>query len=321
MPQEKLNIFASHCSNDKEILAELKHFFSFHNINFFLAHEDIKPAEDYIYEIKRQLNDCDIFLLYANENSKKSKFCNQEIGWALSMNKPFITIGNNTIEDFAWGLMERSQAITLSSCRSIDYDHSDLGFKILNTAIDLLNIDEKHTLKKISSKIKNLKENSYNGFRIHSPEKMEYSYDNNYGHEHSFDESWINLVPCSYNDYSYKTVFDCFLGKSLQFKIRICYEGQPTSRHTKEEVLGNFLFLNEKFLSVFSMEHQNPNKELVDTIKHLLNDYRLCSHLKSDNFLSSNVVKLSLFRDEKQLFKNMHEAAQSKRSPLRSLTV
>ena len=77
----KLSIFVSHEHHDKKLLSEVRDIFTFHGIQFFLAHEDIGGGRNYITRIEEELNNCDIFLLYANERSQGSFFCNQEIGW------------------------------------------------------------------------------------------------------------------------------------------------------------------------------------------------------------------------------------------------
>jgi hypothetical protein len=53
-------------------------------VRAFLAHDDIEPSEEWDEEIIRELNECAVFIVVLSEESKRSQYVNQEIGFALA---------------------------------------------------------------------------------------------------------------------------------------------------------------------------------------------------------------------------------------------
>ena len=228
----------SHDSKDKEILSELKDVFSEHGIHLFLAHEDIPGGEDYIEKIKTELFESDIFILYANDNSKNSYFCNQEIGWSLALNKPFITIGNGD-----WGLMPKQQCYRLRSGEEFECFSSIMKDE---RTINAISQPQFAQYKKKLSALKVLKRMNYSGFYMHSKEVPS-----------KLSDEWIHLISYSWNDNFFYIGFDVEYTINDQKKKRdykIGYRGQVggSSRqcsYTSDKMSKYFLWLPDNFLS------------------------------------------------------------------------
>ncbi len=49
----------------------------------FVAHEDIAPTTDWLNEIRKALNTCHAFTALICEEFPKSRYCDQEVGFAM----------------------------------------------------------------------------------------------------------------------------------------------------------------------------------------------------------------------------------------------
>ena len=87
-----LRTFISHSSKNYEIANILKNQFINFGISGFVAHKDIEPAKKWIEEIRTALKSMEVMLLLVTEDSCKSWWVNQEIGFALSQNIPIIPV-------------------------------------------------------------------------------------------------------------------------------------------------------------------------------------------------------------------------------------
>ena len=269
--------FMSHDHRDKEILSELKAIFLEHGIHLFLAHEDISGGEDYIEKIKTELCESDIVILYANNNSKNSHFCNQEIGWSLSLNKPFITIGNGD-----WGLMPKQQCYKLKPGKEFECFSSIMRDERVIKAVSKF-----EQYKKKSNALKVLAKMNYSGFRVHSkvPSRSE---------EEKLSNKWIHLIPNSHNNFWFYTGFIIKYIINHQKEERyykIGYSGQigGNSRKcsfTNKKMNKHFLWLPDNFLSrrieiedgvlLNDIKYTNVDK----AISILLRDYEYDKNLK-----------------------------------------
>lgn len=101
-------IFISHLSGLKKSAALLKGCLEEYAISCFVAHEDIKPSREWEQEIEKALCSMDALCAIISEGFHESKWCDQEVGWALGRNVLFIPIGRNAMP---YGFMEKYQAI------------------------------------------------------------------------------------------------------------------------------------------------------------------------------------------------------------------
>jgi len=88
------NIFISYSSEDIINVNVLKKQIeeSGNDIDVFVGENDIRPSENYLNRISSEIKQCDLFILFWSENSKKSDWVNQEIGHAYALNKTILPI-------------------------------------------------------------------------------------------------------------------------------------------------------------------------------------------------------------------------------------
>jgi len=116
-----LRVFLSYSSEDKRIAGEIKSYLKSLGFDVFLAHEDIEPSVEWQEKIIQNLKDCDVFLPIISENFQRSKWTDQETGFALALNKLIIPISLGTLP---YGFIGRLQALKLENdihdaCRKI----------------------------------------------------------------------------------------------------------------------------------------------------------------------------------------------------------
>ena len=85
-------VFISHDSAVKEEVAKLKGDLESYGISAFVAHEDISPTEEWQEVIKKALCTMDAFVALLTEGFHKSKWTDQEVGYALCRNVPIIPV-------------------------------------------------------------------------------------------------------------------------------------------------------------------------------------------------------------------------------------
>lgn len=84
--------FISHTSEQKNIAKRLRDELRPHNIDAFVAHEDIKPSEEWEKEIDRALKTMDFFISIHTEGFNERTWCQQEIGYAVARNIKIIPV-------------------------------------------------------------------------------------------------------------------------------------------------------------------------------------------------------------------------------------
>ena len=306
---DKVNIFVSHEHKDAALLSKLKNIFSFHGINIFLAHEDIPGGNDYLHVINQQLNKCDVFILHANEQSMKSIFCNQEIGFAISKEKPFLTIADDTTEEFHWGLMKPLQVVTKIIVENPDYFKA---FKEVFKAIIVIKGIRKPIFVEYKKKLSYLEKNQFNGFLVHKPKTSNILISTTLPSDTKLPKNEINLVPDGWNDGGFNTTFHICLGQYHLGRIKICYAGQMEDQHTYNQLPERFLFLPRNFLSSSIQIYKH---DLLLDLQYLLNDYNVMErHLDLQPLYNSKVVSNSIFRDnpvELQKFRSQNARPSS----------
>ena len=85
-------LFISHIAKDKAIAIRLRNVLKTYNIEAFVAHEDIKPSEEWQIEIERALQTMDFFVSIHTKGVRESIWCQQEIGYAACRNVKMIPI-------------------------------------------------------------------------------------------------------------------------------------------------------------------------------------------------------------------------------------
>lgn len=111
----QFRLFMSHKSEVKKNVATLKQELEFFGISGFVAHEDIHPTSEWQDEIENALVTMDGFVAILTEKFHDSDWTDQEIGYAMARNVPFISI---KLDRDPYGFIGKFQAL---SCQ---WDHA-----------------------------------------------------------------------------------------------------------------------------------------------------------------------------------------------------
>lgn len=101
-------VFISHSTTKKLLTSQLKKELAEYGIDCFVAHEDIEPTSQWLIEIKKALNSCNCLVAILCSEFPKSKFCDQELGYALSLDKFVIPV---RVEIDPYGFMAPLQGV------------------------------------------------------------------------------------------------------------------------------------------------------------------------------------------------------------------
>ncbi|HUW34009.1 MAG TPA: toll/interleukin-1 receptor domain-containing protein [Planctomycetota bacterium] len=85
-------VFVSYSSSDLNLANFLKNLLVPHGIDVFVAEDSLLPGASLSAELKARINSCDLFLLLWSRNSRASSWVQQEVGAAVSADKPAIPI-------------------------------------------------------------------------------------------------------------------------------------------------------------------------------------------------------------------------------------
>jgi predicted adenine nucleotide alpha hydrolase (AANH) superfamily ATPase len=77
-------LFLSYSVKDRELAGEVKQRLSGAGFDVFLAHEDIKPTDEWLRRIETELKRCHVFIAILSGNFRNSEWTDQEAGYALS---------------------------------------------------------------------------------------------------------------------------------------------------------------------------------------------------------------------------------------------
>lgn len=105
----RFRLFVSHIAKDKHQATFIKNALEYYGISCFVAHEDIRPTQQWLGEIEKALNVMDGMLAVHTAGYSQSIWCQQEVGFALGRDVKIISIRNG--EDPV-GFISKDQAIT-----------------------------------------------------------------------------------------------------------------------------------------------------------------------------------------------------------------
>ena len=103
-----LRFFISHSHVDKVKAAELKEHLESLGAQAFVAHEDIKPTLHWQHEMRDALESMHVLVALLTKDFRKSKWTDQEVGYAISSTVPVIPI---RMEVSPYGFMGEVQAL------------------------------------------------------------------------------------------------------------------------------------------------------------------------------------------------------------------
>ncbi len=104
-------LFLSHKTEVKKETAELKEKLKLFGISGFVAHEDIRPTEEWQSEIENALFSMDAFVALMTEDFHGSNWTDQEVGFAFGRSVPIISV---KLGKDPYGFLGKSQAISCS---------------------------------------------------------------------------------------------------------------------------------------------------------------------------------------------------------------
>lgn len=266
---EETKIFVSHHHSDKVLLARVKAWLEHYGIRLFLAHQDIKEGESDIPAIKREIQQCDMFFVFGNENTQGSHACNHEVGMALAYDRQIIlSLGKDMSP---WGFLPRQQAIAIRS-------EGDLFAELLRAVASRLPDGDDLN--------ENCKILDTSGFRLFA------------NGDTNDDQGAVVLTPNNnWNDFRYCTEFYISVGTQQAGTVKICHKGQKKGRHTSRDMPPKFPFLAPGFISRIDYSSVFDNKNQRAAISRLLNDVGVTPSLGIP-FESDDVFRFSLFRDD-----------------------
>lgn len=103
-------LFISHCVSQKASVAALRDTFDALGITGFVAHEDIEPSREWEREIERALRTAEALLAVISDDFCASRWCDQEVGYALGRDLPVIPVRFNATPH---GFIAKIQAISV----------------------------------------------------------------------------------------------------------------------------------------------------------------------------------------------------------------
>jgi hypothetical protein len=123
--------FISHTAKNKSIATRLRDVLKTYNIIAFVAHEDIKPSEDWQVEIERALKTMDFFISIHTKGFSESIWCQQEVGYAVCRNIKIIPV---KFDQDPQGFIGKIQALIRGSKNAED---------VAQNILEILKNDEK----------------------------------------------------------------------------------------------------------------------------------------------------------------------------------
>ena len=89
---DKLHIFISHLSAERQFAAELQAQLEKFGCKCFVAHNDIEPTEEWERAILTWLSRCDLLVALLHEGFHDSHWTDQEIGFVMGRGKPVFAL-------------------------------------------------------------------------------------------------------------------------------------------------------------------------------------------------------------------------------------
>lgn len=279
----ELKVFISHHHNDAKALTNLKEELKHYGINCFLAHEDIHPGEHDLLRIEQELRACDFFLLIGTDESRKSPFVNQEIGFAYALKDKKRIISTFQHDCSTWGFIERQQAVKFR-----EIEEEPFCKKIIHCIAK-----DAHENTYLYNKQSSLNVLGVDGFIKNEPKQNKL-------------ENKLTLTVTGHDDYGFKT--SCSLTDSKKqttlATLNIAHCDFPDCKEfkrlknwakTKNNITDflndDFTFLSKKFFSCIQFEDE-ITEENKQAIRCLFNDIESCQELK-DLYGKKTVVEAS----------------------------
>jgi hypothetical protein len=116
-----MKVFFSYSSRDRVRVGEIKQEMeSKYGIEVFLAHEDIEPCTEWQTRIISELKTCGAILLFLTPHFKRSKWTDQETGFALARRTKIVPVDAGAIPYGFVGRIQAHRFVDVSSlCKEV----------------------------------------------------------------------------------------------------------------------------------------------------------------------------------------------------------
>lgn len=87
-----VSVFLSHTHPNRHFVGLVKYSLGYFGVSAFVAHDDIEPSKQWRDVIKEALRSCHAFVAFLHPGFHESKWCDQEVGYALATNSVMIPV-------------------------------------------------------------------------------------------------------------------------------------------------------------------------------------------------------------------------------------
>ena len=137
-PLESLDVFISYSRADSDFARKLNDKLQEQGKTTWFDQESIASASDFGEEINRGIKACDNFLFILSPRSVNSPYCKQEVEYAASLNKRFVTLRHRQVDT-------SKLHPELAKIQWIDFNGNDLDFNAnFNQLVRTLDTDREH---------------------------------------------------------------------------------------------------------------------------------------------------------------------------------
>lgn len=255
-----MKIFVSHEHSDAKELKKLKDQIAHYDVELFLAHDDLQYGSSAIEELKKELADCHAILHIGNQRSKESDFCDQELGFAIGLNKDVISVLTDKSTDSPWGFIKDNQAVRCSGVENIKF------YILEATFFDHIIKEERRKFGQIFGA---------KGFYV----------------SNSYESNYVTLIPDNWNDQGYYTSFYVSIENSHVAKVKIGYSGQTERIETKDMLLGYFTHLGERMFSAIEYYNFSHGPKAMELINSSLN----CFAVVNQGSVNHEIINFDLY--------------------------
>lgn len=88
----QVRVFISHLTDERQQAADVQAALSRFGMSSFVAHNDIHPTVEWQIEIESALATCDLLVALIHPKFVESRWCDQEVGYALGRGIPVFTV-------------------------------------------------------------------------------------------------------------------------------------------------------------------------------------------------------------------------------------
>jgi hypothetical protein len=88
----RLKLFASHLAEHRELVGRISSYLMKYGVHTFVAHDSIVPSMEWQNVIEAALQTCDAMIVFLHPGFSESKWCDQEVGWALGQRVPVLPL-------------------------------------------------------------------------------------------------------------------------------------------------------------------------------------------------------------------------------------